>query len=61
MPDISMCKGGQCPLKDKCYRHRAVPYEHGQDWDEFMYKDEGSCACFKPIRDGDKLREAKHA
>ena len=23
MPDITMCEGGACPLKDKCYRHVA--------------------------------------
>lgn len=25
MPDITMCKGGECPLKDHCYRYRAAP------------------------------------
>lgn len=25
MPDITMCKGTGCPLKDKCYRHKAKP------------------------------------
>ena len=23
MPDITMCKGGDCPLKEKCYRNQA--------------------------------------
>lgn len=22
-----MCKGGDCPMKDSCYRFRAIPYE----------------------------------
>jgi len=25
MPDITMCSGGKCPLKEKCYRHKAKP------------------------------------
>lgn len=25
MPDITMCTGGNCPLKESCYRYRAVP------------------------------------
>jgi len=25
MPDITMCKNDQCPLKDKCYRFTAKP------------------------------------
>jgi hypothetical protein len=23
MPDITMCFGGECPVKDKCYRYTA--------------------------------------
>ena len=25
MPDITMCKNDQCPLKEKCYRFTAEP------------------------------------
>lgn len=25
MPDITMCEGTGCPLKEKCYRHKAMP------------------------------------
>jgi len=25
MPDISMCKGKDCPLKENCYRYTATP------------------------------------
>lgn len=36
MPDITMCKGtnklGSCPLKDKCYRHKATPTPNWQSW-----------------------------
>lgn len=28
MPDITMCKGGDCPLKENCYRYLAEPCEY---------------------------------
>ena len=31
MPDISMCKGGSCELKDNCYRYKATPSDY-QSW-----------------------------
>ena len=30
MPDICMCKGNKCPLKEKCYRHTARATEYRQ-------------------------------
>jgi len=24
MPDLVMCSGSECPIKNNCYRHRAV-------------------------------------
>lgn len=27
-PDISLCIGGLCPLKEKCYRYLAKPSEY---------------------------------
>lgn len=32
MPDITMCSGDECPLKDICYRHTAKPDEHRQSY-----------------------------
>jgi len=32
MPDISMCKGGDCPLKEKCYRYKATPTDEWQTY-----------------------------
>lgn len=29
--DLTMCPGGECPLRRQCYRHRAVPAGR-QDW-----------------------------
>lgn len=32
MPDITMCKGEDCPLKDSCYRYVATPSEYRQSF-----------------------------
>jgi hypothetical protein len=32
MPDISMCKGGSCPLRLHCYRYTAEAEELGQSY-----------------------------
>jgi hypothetical protein len=31
MPDITMCSGTGCELKDTCYRHTAKPSDY-QSW-----------------------------
>jgi len=32
MPDISMCEGGMCTLKETCYRFKAEPCEYAQSY-----------------------------
>ena len=32
MPDISMCRDHECPLKDSCYRFTAKPDPHWQSY-----------------------------
>ena len=32
MPDISMCLGGDCPQKEKCYRFTAEPSPYRQSY-----------------------------
>lgn len=32
MPDITMCEGTGCPLKDDCYRFKAKPSEYRQSY-----------------------------
>jgi hypothetical protein len=32
MPDISMCSGEKCPLKENCYRFLATPNEFRQSY-----------------------------
>ena len=61
MPDISMCHGvvgksGLCPIRDNCFRFRAIP-DHLQAY--FMLLPEGDCDFFIPSRPGDKLRPSE--
>lgn len=50
MPDISMCTGDDCPIKEKCYRFTAIPSEYRQSY--FLLppyqKDTESCSMFWP-------------
>lgn len=32
MPDISMCQGKDCPLKEECYRYKATPSKFMQSY-----------------------------
>lgn len=47
MPDICMCKGKNCPIKDKCYRHTASP-AFWQSWfvGSHYNKKAGECQYF---------------
>jgi hypothetical protein len=40
MPDITMCNGVDCPVKDKCYRYTSKP------------SDRQSYFLFPPFKDG---------
>jgi hypothetical protein len=47
MPDITMCRGNGCEIKDNCYRHKAEPSEFRQSW--FMeppFDTESECEYF---------------
>ena len=37
MPDISMCINEYCPIKQKCYRYRAIPKEFYQSYTDFKF------------------------
>lgn len=32
MPDITMCKGDGCTIKQTCYRYKTTPDEYGQSY-----------------------------
>jgi len=57
MPDIAMCKGDNCPLKEKCYRFIARPSEYGQTWFTEPPIKDGECDRFW---DATKLINYKH-
>ncbi len=42
MPDISMCVGNDCPLKETCYRYKAKPCEYQTYFMNPPYED-GKC------------------
>ena len=45
MPDITMCKGENCPLKQTCYRYNAKP----SDYQSYFMEppvDNGKCEYF---------------
>lgn len=42
MPDIAMCSGDGCPLKEKCYRFTAKPSEYQSYFADPPIKD-GKC------------------
>lgn len=49
MADITMCKGTNCPLKEKCYRYRAKVNPYSQSYFmEIPYK-ENRCEYFEEI------------
>ncbi len=54
MPDISMCKNEECPLKMKCYRHQAIPFKF-QIYTSYKFED-GKCDSFWPIGKQYKLK-----
>lgn len=68
MPDISMCKNNECPLKETCYRFKATPSCH-QAYADFNYKDgcdyyweiESNCKYIKKFGESCSLNEnCKH-
>jgi hypothetical protein len=45
MPDITMCRGTDCPLKEQCYRAQARPDTYQSYFAKPPYKD-GNCDYF---------------
>ena len=47
MPDISLCSGNNCNLKDNCYRHKATPTPYRQSYFSIPpIEEDGSCKFF---------------
>ena len=43
MADITMCKGGSCPFKEKCERFTSTANEHRQAWFIDVPYEDGKC------------------
>lgn len=41
MADITMCRGENCPLKEKCYRYKAKPSTWQSYFVEVPYNEKG--------------------
>jgi len=52
MPDMSMCKGTNCPLKETCYRHTAIANEFRQSYffDVPFDEEKEKCDYYWPIK-----------
>lgn len=66
MPDITMCNAIKytcaCPMKDTCYRFKAVPNEYRQAYfltAPFEIAEDLSTTCehYSAICEGDRIRE----
>ncbi len=58
MPDISMCKNEQCPLKKICYRYTAKP-SSWQFYGQFEPDEKGECKHYLEIEQNEKRTEEK--
>lgn len=45
MPDITMCKGDGCPMRETCYRYKAKANDCWQSWFANVPYDEESGKC----------------
>lgn len=50
MPDITMCTGVGCPLKETCYRYKAKPDEWWQSFFMTPPFEKGKCEHYWEIR-----------
>lgn len=44
MPDIAMCEGGDCPIKETCYRFTAKPSAYRQSYFSVPPIKDGECS-----------------
>lgn len=56
MADITMCQNNICPIRQNCYRYRAIPNEKWQSYSNFSFDNEKSeCEHFFKITPHHKL------
>tara|TARA_R110000868_G_scaffold136519_4_gene349518 strand:- start:3765 stop:3956 length:192 start_codon:yes stop_codon:yes gene_type:complete len=62
MPDITMCEGKDCPLKEKCYLYKAIPNPYRQSYFMSIPYDpiDKDCDYFFPIIEGMRIRKEEN-
>jgi hypothetical protein len=56
MPDICMCNGGACPLKETCYRFTAKPSKYLQSYFVTPPFEGNECEHYCPTKATDRPR-----
>jgi hypothetical protein len=59
MPDITMCKGDRCPLRDKCFRFTAIPGKHMQAYFTEIPFDAMTLSCRHFMDNSGRLKNQK--
>lgn len=50
MPDITMCSGLNCPLKETCYRFKAMTKVYGQSYFQKPPNKEDECEYYWDVK-----------
>ena len=48
MPDMTMCRGGECPIRETCYRYTAQPCDVRQSYFIEPPYEDGICEYYLP-------------
>lgn len=56
MPDITMCEGTNCPIKETCYRFKAQPSTYQSYFTEPPINSNGECEYYLELYDRTKLK-----
>jgi len=59
MPDITMCEDKECPLRNECYRYRAIPNEFRQYYFCESPRQNDDCIEFYKIPDRARIKDIK--
>lgn len=57
MPDICMCTGESCPLRDSCYRYLSEPSEYLQSYFVTPPYDGNKCDHFWQVNSEQKVKQ----
>lgn len=50
MADITMCQNKDCPLKETCYRFKAIPSPYRQVYSDFKFEN-GKCKDYWEVKE----------